>query len=135
MSTLCWRATPGGWAAPGPASSHASTIGGVIANQRRHRTVHCPERRVSHGDRADIRNAVGPAIDTSALDAESAFAAAELQLAEGLLELRRELLADPSLADRTRDKFKDPEQARLSAPSCFGMATQITPRWSWSWRR
>ena len=36
---------------------------------------------------------------------EKEFAQAEPQLAEGLLELRRELLADPVLADRVRRKY------------------------------
>jgi D-lactate dehydrogenase len=47
----------------------------------------------------------GAVIDTSRPDAEKEFALAEPQLAEGLLELRRELLADPVLADRTRRKY------------------------------
>src|SRR5258708_18506118 len=47
----------------------------------------------------------GAVIDTSRPDAEKEFALAEPQLAEGLLELRRELLADPILADRVRRKY------------------------------
>ena len=47
----------------------------------------------------------GAVIDTSKPDAEKEFALAEPQLAEGLLELRRELLADPVLADRMRRKY------------------------------
>ena len=44
-------------------------------------------------------------IDTSRPDAENAFAQAEPQLSGGLLELRRELLAEPALADRVRRKY------------------------------
>jgi len=47
----------------------------------------------------------GAVIDTSRPDAEKEFALAEPQLAEGLLELRRELLADAVLTDRTRRKY------------------------------
>src|ERR1700733_9779858 len=47
----------------------------------------------------------GAVIDTSRPDAEKEFARAEPQLAEGLLELRRELLADPELAERVRRKY------------------------------
>ena len=47
----------------------------------------------------------GAVIDTSKPDAGKKFALAEPQLAEGLLELRRELLADPALAERTRRKY------------------------------
>jgi D-lactate dehydrogenase len=90
---------------PDPASSHACTIGGVIANN-------------SGGMRCTVKNDAyhsvsaltfvtpsGAVIDTAGPDAEEVFARAEPQLAEGLLELRRELLADPALADRTRRKY------------------------------
>jgi len=90
---------------PDPASSHACTIGGVIANN-------------SGGMRCTVKNDAyqtvsaltfvtpsGAVIDTSRPDAEEEFALAEPQLAQGLLELRRELLADPVLADRTRRKY------------------------------
>src|SRR6185295_9958054 len=87
---------------PDPASLHACTIGGVIANN-------------SGGMRCTVQNDAyhtvsaltfvtpsGAVIDTSRPDAEKEFALAEPQLAEGLLELRRELLADPVLANRMR---------------------------------
>jgi D-lactate dehydrogenase len=90
---------------PDPASSHACTIGGVIANN-------------SGGMRCTVQNDAyhtvsaltfvtpsGAVIDTSRPDAENEFAQAEPQLGQGLLELRRELLADPALADRTRRKY------------------------------
>jgi D-lactate dehydrogenase len=90
---------------PDPASSHACTIGGVIANN-------------SGGMRCTVKNdayqtvsamtfvtASGAVIDTSASDAEAAFERAEPDLAIGLLELRGELLADRELADRVRRKY------------------------------
>jgi D-lactate dehydrogenase len=91
---------------PDPASSHACTIGGVIANNSG--GMRCTvERDAYHTVTAlTFVTPSGAVIDTSAPDAESAFAAAEPQLAQGLLELRRELLADPALADRTRRKYK-----------------------------
>jgi len=90
---------------PDPASSHACTIGGVIANN-------------SGGMRCTVRNDAyqtvsamtfvtpsGAVIDTSAPDAEAAFERAEPDLAIGLLELRGQLLADRELADRVRRKY------------------------------
>jgi D-lactate dehydrogenase len=90
---------------PDPASSNACTIGGVIANN-------------SGGMRCTVKNdayqtvsvmtfvtASGAVIDTSASDAEAAFARAEPDLAIGLLELRRQLLADRELVDRVRRKY------------------------------
>ena len=90
---------------PDPASSHACTIGGVIANN-------------SGGMRCTVRNDAyqtvsamtfvtpsGAIIDTSDPDAEAAFERAEPDLAIGLLEMRGQLLADPELADRVRRKY------------------------------
>jgi D-lactate dehydrogenase len=90
---------------PDPASSHACTIGGVIANN-------------SGGMRCTVQNDAyhtvsaltfvttsGAVIDTSRPDAEKEFALAEPRLAAGLLELRRELLADQKLTDRMRRKY------------------------------
>jgi D-lactate dehydrogenase len=91
---------------PDPASSHACTIGGVIANNAG--GMRCTvERDAYHTVTAlTFVTPSGAVIDTSAPGAEDAFAAAEPLLAQGLLELRRELLADPALADRTRRKYK-----------------------------
>jgi len=90
---------------PDPASSHACTIGGVIANN-------------SGGMRCTVRNDAyqtvsamtfvtpsGAVVDTSSPDAEAAFERAEPDLAIGLLELRGQLLADRELADRVRRKY------------------------------
>ena len=90
---------------PDPASSNACTIGGVIANN-------------AGGMRCTVKNdayqtvsamtfvmASGAVIDTSAPDAEAAFEQAEPDLANGLLALREELLADRELSDRVRRKY------------------------------
>jgi D-lactate dehydrogenase len=49
--------------------------------------------------------ASGTVIDTAAPDAEATFAQAEPELAQGLIQLREELLADTELAQRVRHKF------------------------------
>ena len=91
---------------PDPASSGACTIGGVIANNAG--GMRCTVERDAYHTVAAMTFVTpsGAVIDTSAPDAEDAFTAAEPQLAQGLLELRRELLNDPALADRIRSKYK-----------------------------
>jgi D-lactate dehydrogenase len=91
---------------PDPASSHACTIGGVIANNAGGMRCTVPKDAYHTVTALTFVTPSGTVIDTSAPDAESTFAAAEPQLAQGLLDLRRELLADPALADRTRRKYK-----------------------------
>src|SRR5712675_1393725 len=90
---------------PDPASSHACTIGGVIANNAG--GMRCTVQKDAYHTVSALTFVTpsGAVIDTSRPDAEREFALAEPQLAEGLLELRRELLADPVLADRTRRKY------------------------------
>src|ERR1700722_12399923 len=90
---------------PDPASGHACTIGGVIANNAG--GMRCTVQKDAYHTVSALTfiTPSGAAIDTSTPDAEEKFARAEPQLAEGLLEMRRELLADQALADRTRRKY------------------------------
>src|SRR6201988_364399 len=90
---------------PDPASLHACTIGGVIANNSG--GMRCTVKTDAYQTVSSLKFVTpsGAVIDTSRPDAEKEFALAEPELAEGLLELRRELLADPVLADRTRRKY------------------------------
>src|SRR6185369_7718075 len=90
---------------PDPASSHACTIGGVIANNAG--GMRCTVKNDAYQTVSALTFVTpsGAVIDTSAPDAEVAFERAEPDLAQGLLELRRELLADPILADRVRRKY------------------------------
>src|SRR5207244_12933111 len=80
-------------------------IGGVIANNSG--GMRCTVQKDAYHTVSALTFVTpsGAVIDTSRPDAEREFALAEPQLAEGLLELRRELLADPVLADRTRRQY------------------------------
>jgi D-lactate dehydrogenase len=91
---------------PDPASSHACTIGGVIANNAG--GMRCTVQHDAYHTITALTfiTPSGALIETSAPGAEEAFAAAEPALAKGLMELRHELLADPMLADRTRRKYR-----------------------------
>jgi D-lactate dehydrogenase len=90
---------------PDTASADVATIGGVIANNAG--GMRCTlERNAYHTvSSLTLLLASGTVIDTAAPDAEAAFAAAEPELAAGLMPLRSELLADDELARRVRHKF------------------------------
>jgi D-lactate dehydrogenase len=90
---------------PDPASSDACTIAGVIANNSG--GMRCTVQKDAYHTVSALTFVTpsGAVIDTSSPGAEEAFARAEPRLAEGLLELRQELLADPALADRVRRKY------------------------------
>jgi D-lactate dehydrogenase len=91
---------------PDPASSHACTVGGVIANNAGGMRCTVQSDAYQTVTALTFVTPSGAVIDTSAPDAEDIFAAVEPQLAKGLLELRRTLLADPVLAERTRRKYR-----------------------------
>ena len=82
-----------------------ATIGGVIANNAG--GMRCTlERNAYHTvSSLTLVLASGTVIDTAAPGAEAAFAAAEPELAAGLLQLRSELLADDQLTRRVRRKY------------------------------
>jgi len=90
---------------PDPASIHACTIGGVIANNSG--GMRCRiERNAYHTVRSmTLVLASGTVIDTAQPDAEAEFMRSEPKLAQGLLKLRAELIADRPLTDRLRHKY------------------------------
>ena len=90
---------------PDPASNHACTIGGVIANNAG--GMRCTLARDAYHTVTDLTFVLpsGTVIDTADPGAESAFAQAEPELARGLMELRAELLANTTLAERVRRKY------------------------------
>jgi D-lactate dehydrogenase len=91
---------------PDPASTHAATIGGVIANNSggmRCGTVHDSYQTIRS---VTFVLPSGTLIDSAERGAEERFADAEPELARGLLELRDELRSDELLAERVRRKFE-----------------------------
>src|SRR5271155_2973080 len=90
---------------PDPASADVATIGGVIACNAG--GMRCTLERNSYHTVSSLTLvlASGTVIDTAAPDAEATFAQAEPELAEGLMQLREELLADDALAQRVRHKY------------------------------
>jgi D-lactate dehydrogenase len=90
---------------PDPASINACTIGGVVANNAG--GMRCTiDRDAYHTVRSmTIVLASGTVIDTAQPDAEAVFMRAEPDLAQGLLQLRAELIADRALVERVRHKY------------------------------
>ncbi len=91
---------------PDPASTDIATVGGVIANNSGGMRCGTTWDSYSTVRAMTLVLASGTVIDTAAPDAEERFAAAEPELARGLLELRDELRADAELAERVRRKFE-----------------------------
>jgi D-lactate dehydrogenase len=91
---------------PDPASKDIATLGGVIANNSGGMRCGVTWDPYSTVESMTLVLASGTVIDTAAPDAETQFAAAEPELAQGLLELREELLADDELAQRVRRKYE-----------------------------
>jgi D-lactate dehydrogenase len=91
---------------PDPASKDIATLGGVIANNSGGMRCGVTWDPYSTVESMTLVLASGTVIDTAAPDAESQFATAEPRLAQGLLELRAELLADEELAQRVRSKYE-----------------------------
>src|ERR1019366_7671923 len=85
---------PGYKHVPHPASKDIATVGGVIANNSGGMRCGVSWDPYSTVESMTLVLASGTVIDTAAADGEARFAAAEPELAAGLLALREELLAD-----------------------------------------
>lgn len=90
---------------PDPASEIACTIGGMVANNSSGMQCGTTENSYATLDSLEFVLASGTRIDTAAPDAEAAFAAAEPELAEGLLRLRDRVLANPESVKIIRRQF------------------------------
>lgn len=90
---------------PDPASHGACSIGGVVANNAG--GMRCTLPRDAYHTMAHCTFVLpsGTVIDTAAPNAEERFRQTEPALANGLMELRAELLADTALTERVRRKY------------------------------
>ena len=91
---------------PDPASSEIATIGGVIANNSGGMRCGVTWDPYATVESMTLVLASGAVIDTADPDAEQQLAAAEPDLARGLVQIRDELLADAELAERVRRKYR-----------------------------
>ena len=91
---------------PDPASAGVCTIGGVIANNSSGMCCGTTQNSYKTIASLDFLLPSGTRIDTAWPDAERRFAETEPGLAQGLLEIKREIEADPELVARLRRKFR-----------------------------
>jgi D-lactate dehydrogenase len=90
---------------PDPASSGVCTIGGVIANNASGMCCGTAENSYKTLESVSFLLPSGTFINTADHDAEQQFALKEPALAQGLLEIRREIEQDHELVERLKKKF------------------------------
>lgn len=91
---------------PDPASAIAATLGGTVANNSSGMNA-----GTSGNAYRTVRSLTavlpsGTVVDTGADDADERLAEAEPELADGLLEIKREIEGNPKLRDRIRAKYQ-----------------------------
>lgn len=91
---------------PDPASISACTIGGIVANNSSGMCCGVDRNAYHTLDSLTFVLTDGTVVDTAAPDAEATFAAAAPELASGLLDLRREVLADEQLRAEIERKYR-----------------------------
>jgi len=91
---------------PDPASTDIATVGGVVNNNSG--GMRCGVTYDSYSTVTGMTFVLpsGTMIDTEAAGAEEKFAAEEPELADGLMKIREEILADREFTDRIRHKFE-----------------------------
>ena len=90
---------------PDPASSGACTLGGVIANNSGGMRCTVSQNAYHTVNALTFVLPSGTNIDTSEPDAERHFQTNEPELAEGLMTLRADILADNELVEKIRRKY------------------------------
>ena len=91
---------------PDPASINSCTLGGILANNSSGMCCGTEQNAYRTLDSLTFLLPSGTVVDTAAPDAEARFLEREPALAEGLLAIRRDLLAQPQLAERVRWKYR-----------------------------
>lgn len=91
---------------PDPASIASCTLGGILANNSSGKCCGVEHNAYHTLESIAFVLPSGTAIDTAGPDADARFRALEPALAEGLLELKREIESSPELAGRIRAKYR-----------------------------
>lgn len=90
---------------PDPASINACMMGGILANNSSGMCCGVTQNAYHTLHSVTFVLPSGTAIDTAHPDADAIFRQREPRLAQGLLELQREIRANPQLAERIRAKY------------------------------
>ncbi len=91
---------------PDPASIATCTIGGILSNNSSGMCCGVSQNAYHTLESLTFVLPSGTVINTAAADADVRFRATEPALAEGLLKLKADLLANPALAERIRAKYR-----------------------------
>jgi D-lactate dehydrogenase len=91
---------------PDPASINTCTVGGILSNNSSGMCCGVTQNAYHTLESLTFVLPSGTVIDTAAPDADMRFREAEPELAQGLLTLKADLLANPALAERIRAKYK-----------------------------
>jgi D-lactate dehydrogenase len=91
---------------PDPASINACMMGGILANNSSGMCCGVTQNAYHTLDSITFVLPSGTVIDTAHPEAEEIFRQREPRLVQGLLDLRREIQANPRLAERIRAKYK-----------------------------
>ena len=91
---------------PDPASISAARMGGILANNASGMCCGVAQNAYHTLRSMTFILPSGTLIDTAAADADARFRGSEPELAAGLLELRRQVLADAELSVRIRSKYR-----------------------------
>ncbi|MGA2083347.1 MAG: FAD-binding and (Fe-S)-binding domain-containing protein [Holophaga sp.] len=91
---------------PDPASINTCTVGGILSNNSSGMCCGVVQNAYHTLDSLTFVLPSGTVIDTAASDADEAFRRAEPALAQGLLDLKAEIEANPVLAGRIRSKYR-----------------------------
>jgi D-lactate dehydrogenase len=91
---------------PDPASINTCTVGGILSNNSSGMCCGVSQNAYHTLESLTFVLPSGTVIDTATADADEQFRAAEPALAAGLLKLKADLLANPTLAERIRAKYR-----------------------------
>ncbi len=91
---------------PDPASINACMMGGILANNSSGMCCGVEQNAYHTLDSLTFALPSGTVIDTADPKADEVFRAREPRLAEGILELKREIEANPALRERIRNKYR-----------------------------
>ena len=91
---------------PDPASISTCMMGGILSNNSSGMCCGVAQNAYHTLHSLTFVLPSGTVIDTAAPDADQIFRQREPRLAQGLLDLRREILANPRLAERIRSKYR-----------------------------
>ena len=110
---------------PDPASISAARLGGILSNNSSGMCCGVTQNAYHTLRSMTFMLPSGTVIDTAAADADARFRECEPRLADGLLELKRRLEADPKLSGRIRVKYRMKNTTGYSLNAFLDYSTSV----------